>query len=235
MNETMALKLPLLQPSQAQKHVTVNEALVRLDGLAQITLQSRSIGVPPTSFLDGDCYGLPAGAAGEWAGQDGMLALASNGGWVFVAPQPGWSAWIIDEHARATFVRGDWQVGMVAGAANGAASRFETSELEYQLESGGAQLVGLNVPDSSILFACSAIVIEEITGSAASWTLDLDDASVTFGTGMGMTASSYCTGLLSQPTAVYSNRSVRISPVGGAFAGGRLRLAAHLYRIELPV
>ena len=32
-NEPMRLQLPLLQPAQAQKHVTVNEALMRLDGL----------------------------------------------------------------------------------------------------------------------------------------------------------------------------------------------------------
>ena len=38
MNETTQLKLPLLQPAQAQKHVTVNEALALLDQLALLDL-----------------------------------------------------------------------------------------------------------------------------------------------------------------------------------------------------
>lgn len=235
MSETKALGLPLLQPSQAQKHVTVNEALVRLDGLAQISLQSRSIANPPVSFVDGDCFGVPAGATGGWAGQDGKLAIASNGGWVFATPQAGWSAWITDEHVRATYVQGDWRSGMIAGAPSGAASLFETIEADHSLTEGGSQLVGLDLPATSMIFACSARVVEEITGTATSWTLDLDDGTVTFGTGMGLAAGSYCTGLLSQPTAIYAGKSVRISPDGGEFSGGRLRLAAHVYRIDLPV
>ena len=46
-NETMRLQLPLLQPAQAQKHVTVNEALMRLDGLTNAVLESASVAVPP--------------------------------------------------------------------------------------------------------------------------------------------------------------------------------------------
>ena len=42
MADTTNLTLPLLAASQAQKHVTVNEALTRLDGMVQLTLRSRS-------------------------------------------------------------------------------------------------------------------------------------------------------------------------------------------------
>ncbi|NND41100.1 MAG: DUF2793 domain-containing protein, partial [Silicimonas sp.] len=38
MADTSRLGLPLLDPAQAQKHVTVNEAFLRLDALSQITL-----------------------------------------------------------------------------------------------------------------------------------------------------------------------------------------------------
>ena len=38
MAETAKLTLPLLEAAQAQKHVTVNEALVRLDAAAHLTL-----------------------------------------------------------------------------------------------------------------------------------------------------------------------------------------------------
>ncbi len=234
MNETRSLELPLLQPSQAQKHVIVNEALVRLDALAQITLQSRNETNPPESPVDGDCYALPGGCMAAWAGQDGKLAIASNGGWVFVAPRDGWSSWVADETTHATFLQGQWIAGALATGANGAASRFAVSEAEYTLSEGGAQIIGLEIPANSILFACSARVVEAITGEASSWTLDLADGSIVFGTGMGVSMGSYCTGILGKPSAVYAPKAVRLTPEGGNFWGGRIRLAAHFYLIDLP-
>ena len=47
MGETANLGLPLLQPAQAQKHVTVNEALVRLDAALHLSLLSISTATPP--------------------------------------------------------------------------------------------------------------------------------------------------------------------------------------------
>ena len=67
-NETMRLQLPLLQPAQAQKHVTVNEALMRLDGLTNAVLESASVAVPPEAVIDGQSWGVPSGASGAWAG-----------------------------------------------------------------------------------------------------------------------------------------------------------------------
>lgn len=234
MSETTSFKLPLLQPSQAQKHVTVNEALVRLDGMAQITLLSRAVVTPPAAFSDGDCYAVPTGGSDGWSGQDGKLALASNGGWIFVDPRDGWTAWLVDEHKRVQFVSGDWLDGLVTASPNGANSRFAVEEVEFVLGAGGAQNVGLTIPATSMIFACSARVVNDITGDATSWTLDIEDGSVTFGTGMGMLAGSYCSGLLSNPTAIYSDKEVRISPVGGNFTGGTLRVSVHYYRIEVP-
>ena len=88
-NETMRLQLPLLQPAQAQKHVTVNEALMRLDGLTNAVLESASVAVPPEAVIDGQSWGVPSGASGAWAGQGGRIAVGANGGWVFVVPSRG--------------------------------------------------------------------------------------------------------------------------------------------------
>ena len=41
------LSLPLLQASQAQKHVTHNEALMQLDLLVQLTVADRTRTTPP--------------------------------------------------------------------------------------------------------------------------------------------------------------------------------------------
>ena len=235
MSETSNLTLPLVQSSQAQKHVTVNEALVKLDGLAQISLKSRTLSQPPAVFSDGDCYAVASGATGDWVGSDAKIAIASNGGWVFVEPRDGWEAWVSDEFLSATWIQGEWLAGMLAGAPNGAASHFMVNEAEYDILAGDGQTVGLQIPANSVLFACSARVVDELTGTMSSWTLDLEDGSVTFGTGMGVQAGSYCTGILSQPSAIYSSQFVQVTPVGGSFTGGKLRLAAHFYGISLPV
>jgi hypothetical protein len=87
------LELPFLQPSQAQKHVTHNEALRRLDIVVQLRLQQTGANVPPAQAQEGEIHGLGTGTTGAWAGQDGMLAAWLDAAWHFVAPQTGWRAW----------------------------------------------------------------------------------------------------------------------------------------------
>ena len=100
MVDTKNLSLPLIAASQAQKHVTVNEALARLDGMTQLRLLSRSVTTPPAA-LDGECDGVPVGATNAWVGRDGEVAVFSNGGWVYAAPQSGWRAYVVDEASVA--------------------------------------------------------------------------------------------------------------------------------------
>ena len=100
MADTSNLNLPLIAAAQAQKHITVNEALVRLDGLTQLRLLSRTADVP-ASASDGQSFGVPNGATGAWAGQDGAVAIFSKGGWVFASPVTGWRAYIVDEGSTA--------------------------------------------------------------------------------------------------------------------------------------
>ena len=91
------LSLPLLQPSQAQKHVTHNEALMRLDMLVQATAVSRNQTIPPATPAQDALYVVPQGGTLGWAGQDGALALFDQGAWVFLPPKAGWRVWVLDE------------------------------------------------------------------------------------------------------------------------------------------
>jgi hypothetical protein len=92
------LALPYIQPSQAQKHVTHNEGMERLDGLVQLAVASRTVAVPPANPGPTLCHIVPVGATGAWAGQTGRVAMrAEGGGWVFLIPAPGWRAWVADE------------------------------------------------------------------------------------------------------------------------------------------
>lgn len=108
-NQTPNLSLPFILPSQAQKHVTHNEAIEVLDMIVQLTLQSAAATVPPTSPGEGQAWALGASPTGAWAGQDGMIASWRGGGWLFVAPQDGWLAWCKDATDLKVRTGGAWQ------------------------------------------------------------------------------------------------------------------------------
>ena len=93
MEETIHLKLPYILPSQAQKHVTHNEALRALDALVHLSVIDRGLASPPDAPAEGDRYIVSASGAGAWAGKDGQIAAWQDGEWSFFLPRAGWLAW----------------------------------------------------------------------------------------------------------------------------------------------
>ena len=78
MSETTRLNLPYLAEAQAQKHVTINEGLRRLDALVHLGVKSATTDDEPSTAPDGDAYILTAAATGPtWTGQaTGTIAAA---------------------------------------------------------------------------------------------------------------------------------------------------------------
>lgn len=98
MSDTTAhLALPFIMASQAQKHVTHNEALRLLDGIVQLSVLDRDLTAPPGSPAEGDRYIPASGATGAWSGWDGSIAYWIDGAWMRILPTPGWLAWVVDE------------------------------------------------------------------------------------------------------------------------------------------
>lgn len=85
--------LPFILPGQAQKEVWHNEALVAIDSALHPAVETGPLAAPPAEPVAGQCWIVAAGATGAWNGADGRLALWTEGGWRFVAPQPGMAAW----------------------------------------------------------------------------------------------------------------------------------------------
>ncbi len=92
-NQSPKLGLPYIQPSQAQKHVTHNEAIQALDTIVQLQVLQFDADTPPAAPDPGQCYGLSATPTGDWAGQGGRLAAWDGSAWTFVTPLEGWVAW----------------------------------------------------------------------------------------------------------------------------------------------
>src|SRR5262245_18597169 len=101
MSQSSRLGLPYLAAAQAQKHVTVNESLLRLDALVQLSIKSATTAAQPGSPADGDLYILPTGKTGAaWGGfADGALAYWRDGVWEELTPSHGWRAFVEDEDA----------------------------------------------------------------------------------------------------------------------------------------
>jgi hypothetical protein len=234
MGETVQFGLPLVQAAQAQKHVTVNEALARLDALAQITLESRSVTVPPAVSDEGRAWAVPGGAVNAWAGQGGRIAIFANGGWVFVPVRVGWRGWIVDEHLGATFDGDAWRAGALAIGETGAAAMFRVVEFEHAVGVGATSQTLVEVPANVMLFAVTARVTEDITGTATSWQLGAPGSADRFGSGLGLGFGSFARGLLGSPMAYYAAEPLLLTAQGGSFAGGRVRLALHYFEASLP-
>ena len=116
MSDTTArLALPMIVPGQAQKEMTHNEALVRLDIAVQACVQSDPLDMPPAAPDEGDCWIVGAAPTGAWAGQEGAIAAWTAGGWRFVAPRPGYRVWISGEDRELRFVNGTWNGGAITG------------------------------------------------------------------------------------------------------------------------
>ena len=102
-DDTTILSLPLILPAQAQKHVTHNEALLKLDLMVQLAVINRTLTTPPALPVIGDRHIVAAGATGPWVGQAGRIALFTQAGWQFTQALPGWQAYVMAESQMAFF------------------------------------------------------------------------------------------------------------------------------------
>lgn len=234
MSNTGQLGLPLVQPAQAQKHVTVNQALQRLDGIVQMILQSQVVTLPPAVVTDGICYAVPVGAVNAWAGQAGKVAIGAGGGWDFATPQRGWRALIRDEGAEAVFDGTGWVSGQVTLSPNGAGLALKVREVDFTIPAGAVAVTAALIPANTVVFGVTARVVTPITGTLASWELGNPGAVGRFGSGLGLAQGSFARGVLGQPTAFYAPTALQLDATGGNFAGGVVRLAVHYLELSLP-
>ncbi len=234
MTDTTQLGLPLLQAAQAQKHVTVNEALARLDGLVLLTIQSQSLATPPVVAVEGNCYGVPLGGVNEWAGQDGKLAIVRNGGWDFATPKRGWRALILDEGTQALHDGANWRSGMVTLSSHNAGMGLKVAEIDHVIGAGTVSTTANLIPPNAVMIGATARVTAAITGTLASWQLGNPGAVGRYGSGLGLGVNAFARGVLGQPTAFYAATPMQLDAAGGSFAGGTVRIAVHFMDITLP-
>ena len=233
-NETMRLGMPLLMPAQAQKHVTVNEALARLDGQVNLVLESVSTPTPPQVAIDGSCWAVPQGAQGDWAGQAGRIAIGANGGWVFQQPVAGMRAFVADRGLSAIHDGARWVIGALSLGGRGAGLSAGLAETRFELGSGASLDTGLLIPAGAMVLGATARVTQTFGGDLDSWRLGTEGADNRFGQGLGRAEGSWARGMLGVPMTYYDPATLIMTAEGGTFSGGRVSLAVHWFEQRIP-
>jgi hypothetical protein len=109
MTDTTHLGLPFIDGSQAQKHVTHNEALRILDAAIQIGVEDTTLATPPETPAAGSRYLVPDGASGAWSGQAHAIACWEDGAWRFLVPKMGWCIWSAADEMQLVFDGTEWR------------------------------------------------------------------------------------------------------------------------------
>lgn len=116
-DETSArLGLALLQPGQAQKEMTHNAALAALDIAVQASVAAAGVVAPPADPAIGACWIVGDAPTGDWAGRARAIAGWTAGGWRFVVPRAGFTAWCETDGVPMRYDGSAWSVVTLAGS-----------------------------------------------------------------------------------------------------------------------
>lgn len=205
MTTSSNLQLPYLAPAQAQKHVTVNEALRRLDALVQLAVVSATTTAQPASPGDGDVYILPAGKTGAAWGAMANHALAywRDGAWEQITPREGWLAYARDVDQLLAFTGTAW-----TATGGGASTSAANTWAQRQSFSVGV-FVGTGTP--------SGIPVEGVAsnenGFAARFQASPSSHAITYGGRLSGNFNPWIQGLRNDGGDV---RPIVLQPFGGA-------------------
>ncbi len=251
MSQSPNLSLDYIAPQQAQKHVTHNEAIRRLDALVQMSVESRAVAVAPGSPVEGAAYIVAGGASGAWTGWEGDVAAFQDGAWVRLTPTAGWRAWVRDEAALVAFNGTGWSpVGpspdqtnswtalqtFQAGAVIGNNITFSATNDGFRVAHGADTTATLNYDFADIAAADGQVRFFRTTNTTGQCRLDVfvGDGTATNTHRLATTGASFGVGTKT-PTdkltvagdALFESGSVRIgAPTGGKRGAGTLNAEA---------
>lgn len=233
MGNSPRIGLPYLDAAQAQKHVTMNEALARLDMVAAARVETMALASPPGSPVDGEGHLVPAAPSGAWTGQGGKVAVFLNGGWEFVSPWAGWRLWVASDSGFAVYDGADWQIDAQPTSPGGALTALRHVELDHTIIAGATSETAPLIPDKAIVLGVTARVTESIAG-ATTWSLGVAGSPDRYGSGFGVGLNAFSHGVTGSPVAYYGASSLLLTAAGGNFTGGGVRIAVHYFELSPP-
>lgn len=203
MTDTPNLGITYLEAAQAQKHVSVNDALRAYDALVQAFAEDKDLTAPPGSPTNGDTYIVGAAATGLWASQDGKLASWQESAWYFHTPREGWLVYVRDEGLLYLYGGASWAI-------------YSSPLDATSLEEGDVLLLGINgatadttnrlsVNSAGILFNRATDDIDVVLNKQAAG----DAATLTYKTGFSTRVIAGLNGI--------DDYAISVSPDGSTF------------------
>ncbi len=113
MTESNNIKAKFVSQSQAQKEVTINDAIAALDALQNRGAEDKDISTPPGSPAEGEVYIVGGSPTGAWDGKEKQIAYFSTG-WKFITPNEGLTIWVNDEDKMYSFDGADWVASSIS-------------------------------------------------------------------------------------------------------------------------
>lgn len=153
MTTTTNLGITLLEQGQAQKEVTINEALTALDAFVNGSVLDKDLATPPASPVTGAAYIVAASPTGAWVGHTNHIAYF-NQVWRFVVPQAGARIWVMDEATNYAFNGTAWAIqGNMSGGAIATALTSQNLDNVARIGIGTTDAGNkLSVSGNSVLF-----------------------------------------------------------------------------------
>jgi len=159
MTTTNHLSLTLVEQSQAQKEITVNTALSRIDAVLNTGAKSRTTATPPGSPAAGDVYIVATSPTGAWAGQAGNISYYDQS-WKFITPREGCALWVEDEDVMYIYDGAAWQSQAITVYAplTGTAHTLDGSYVGKTIHFTNAGAIVLTLPNSLYVgFKCRIV------------------------------------------------------------------------------
>lgn len=113
MATTTSLGITLLEQSQAQKEVTINEAFALIDAIIKGVVLDKDLATPPGTPAVGDAYLVAASPTGAWAGKARSIAYFDQI-WRFISPVNDLRIWVADEQTYYAYNGTAWAVSVPA-------------------------------------------------------------------------------------------------------------------------
>lgn len=172
MATTTHLGITLVEQSQAQKEVTVNEAFARIDAVMNNGAISRVTATPPGSPADGDLYIVGPSPTGDWSGHADALTYFDQI-WRFITPLEGMTLWVNDEDTLYIYSGSVWQSQAlpVVSTLSGTAHTLDGSYVHKTIEFTNSSAVTFTLPNNLYTtFNCRIMQLGtgQVTFSAAS-------------------------------------------------------------------
>ena len=174
MATTTNLGITLLEQSQAQKEVTINQAFSVLDAFATKSVVDKDLTTPPSTPVAGALYIVAASATGAWTGKATYLSYFDQI-WRFILPPTGTRVWVQDEATDYLFNGTAW--GKASGTASIAAATSSLVVTNALCTTSSIVLAVLRTNDNTA-------VIKNVVPGAGSFTITLT-ASATATTSVG--------------------------------------------------